>query len=161
MGRDLGLGDPNAGEGGYYYSSAVEMLSIRAMSYVLCAGRRGLESSAVFRFFVVFDYCSRVCLFSEVQLEYIRELIRSTFLCGEGVRDFFVFVLWWLRYDVTGAGIFFEKYFSKIFLEAVSGGGVFVHPATIQSIRKTTGVIFLWCHKSIALVFSENWRWAG
>lgn len=57
---------------------------------IVCREAGGLESSAVFRFFVVFDNCSRVCLFSEVQLEYIRELIRSTFLCGEGMRDFFV-----------------------------------------------------------------------
>lgn len=67
---------------------------LRCCPYVLChtycaPGGGGLESSAAFRFFVVFDYCSRACLFSEVQLEYIRELIRSTFLCGEGCGDFF------------------------------------------------------------------------
>ena len=84
MGRDLGLGDPNAGEGG-----TIIVVWLRCCPYVLChtycaPGGGGLESSAAF-----FDYCARVCLFSEVQLEYIRELIRSTFLCGEGVRGFF------------------------------------------------------------------------
>ena len=57
LGRDLGLGDPNAGEGGYYYyyySSVVEMLSIRAMSYVLCAGRRGVGKFGCFSFFLLF-----------------------------------------------------------------------------------------------------------